>query len=55
MIYIASHTYGKKLNANYVLVPMWWILQNPPSKRVILIYEANYNVSWVQSYSSPLT
>jgi hypothetical protein len=50
-----THTYGKRLNANFTLVPLWFTLENPPSKRVILIYETNYNVSWVQTLSLPST
>lgn len=50
-----THTYGKRLNANYILVPKWYLEKYPASKRIAMIYKTNLSIHYTHSVSSPLT
>lgn len=44
-----THTYGKRLNAVFSIVPKWWIRENPPCDRIVLIIETNYHYPFINT------
>ena len=55
MDFFMTHTYESKLNAIYMVVPKWWVNENPAEQRIVMIIKTDIVVDWGSSYSSPST